>query len=210
MPIVKAKSLKESYRHRAKSGNINELNGRGSSAYLTKFVAKNIVDQLPVKNGDYIVDIGCGDCSFFNELIQTGENFANCSLIGILPNIEELNVVQGHIGKASSIQLHLANITNLKLPFECADIVVMNSVLHGATQNIEQVKQVIENIWSIIKKNGLFYLGELPYVDEFQDRDYSPDSIFGWLLWTLRRKGIRTFFTSMAKVIRVFIFVRKT
>lgn len=207
MPIVKADSLKEAYKFRSISKDINELNGRGDLTYLTDFIAANIANNLNIKSNDTIIDIGCGDCSFFKELRRIYSNANRCNLIGILPNPEEIKNVQNNIKENFyfndlHIDLREGQLGDLNIKQNLADIAVLNSVLHGVVKNLPEAIKIFLEIKNILKNGGIFYLGEIPEIDELGIRNYDPDSIVGWLIWVLKNRGVREFLKNFLKVIR--------
>lgn len=207
MTILKANSLKEAYKFRSYAKNINELNGRGDLTYLTDFIAANIAKNLKIKFNDTIVDIGCGDCSFFKELSKIYPDISNCNLIGILPNPEEIINVQEHIKKNSllndlRIDLRIGNLEKLNFEEESADLVVLNSVLHGVVKNLSEAIKIFIEIKYLLKNGGTLYLGEVPEIDELGSRNYNSDSIVGWLIWVFKNRGQRAFFKNLLKVTR--------
>ena len=207
MPIVKADSLKESYKFRSASKNINELNGRGNSTYLTDFIAANIAKNLNIESNNTIIDIGCGDCSVFRELSKINSDTSRCNLVGILPNPEEIKYVQNYIKENSHfndihIDLREGQLGDLNIKQNSADVVVLNSVLHGVVQNLPEAIDTFLEIKRLLKNGGTFYLGEIPEIDELGSRSYDPDSIVGWLIWVLKNRGLIEFHKNLSKVLR--------
>ena len=210
MPIITAQSFSEAYKARASAVNINELNGRGDFNELTRFIAENIASNLKILPKDTVVDIGCGDCSFFKQLKIKMKNIDDLTLIGILPNVEEINNVQNHLNsdddlKTLPINLLKGKLGNLGLAKNTADFIVLNSVLHGVVSNLSDAMKVFMEIKEILKFDGVFYLGEVPTCDELSGRNYDKNSIFGWLIWILKNRGFVAFLKNILIVTKSLI-----
>jgi 2-polyprenyl-3-methyl-5-hydroxy-6-metoxy-1,4-benzoquinol methylase len=139
MTIYKTNNLVETYRAKASSKDINELTGRTGRPDLTSFVTSQMVSKIDITQNANIIDIGCGNGLFLQEIAEKGLDSYKGRLIGLLPTKEEVSRVRDHLlndpktkNKLISIELGLAEKTNL--PDSFADIVVCNSVLHGAGQ----------------------------------------------------------------------------
>ena len=205
MTIERVNSLAESYRHRARATDINELNGRGQNRQLTDFITKNVVAALPDFMSGTAVDIGCGDCSLFKEIIQNCEQPENYRLIGVLPTTEEIKRVYSHIVDDKVLQNSLVTIQQgtvcqVQLVDNCADVVIVNSVLHGAAVDADTTIEALREFKRILRPGGTLFIGELPDCDEFADRNYRKNSIISWLCWILREKGWSAFFKNAKKV----------
>ena len=99
MGFYVSNSLIETYRIRSKSRKIEYLNGRNGNTELTAFVMKKIIEEITIKDGMFIMDVGCGDASFFRMLLEEKPIKKNLTLIGVLPSEEEVNRVKKYIAK---------------------------------------------------------------------------------------------------------------
>ena len=199
MTIYKTKSLIETYRHKAKSKNINELTGRTGRPDLTAYVIKQIIPKIPINKDSVLVDIGCGDGLLLKEVTKKGIDGYRGRLIGILPTKEEVSRVRDHLLKAQTVEMPLISIEfglaeKTGLPSDYANIVICNGVLHGAGQSLVNAEASLREFERILKVGGMLYIGELPQSNEMSDAiKYTGDSIIGWLLWVFKRQGVRAF-----------------
>lgn len=210
MTIYKARTLADSYKLRSKAKNINELNGRGEYRDLTDFVISNILLQFKIKPTSTIVDVGCGDCTLFKQLLKKFKGGYSGKLIGILPNLEEIlrverSIIDNHEIKSSVIALQHGTVDNINLPDGHCDLLVVNSVIHGAAENLKDARTALIELIRIIKPGGQLYIGELPSVDEFADRNYNKDSIISWLKWIYIQRGFPEFWVNFLRVIKCMV-----
>jgi len=197
LSIIKAKSFLHEYKIRAKDKDINSLSGRQGRADLTYFINMNIFNSLNIKENETILDIGCGDLTFF-KIIE--KNFNNCTLEGVLPTSEEIEKVNKEIKfKEYKNKTQISKAFSFKLPFcdNKFDKVVINGVL--LLLNKEEVDNTLNEISRVSKNNATIYIGELPFVDEFKDKSYG-NSIIKWLFYGLKNRGFRYFFNSLKTV----------
>ena len=197
LSIIKAKSFLHEYKIRAKDKDINSLSGRQGRADLTYFVNVNIFNSLNIQENETILDIGCGDLTFF-KIIE--KNFNNCTLEGILPTSEEIEKVNKEIKfKEYKNKTQISKAFSFKLPFcdNKFDKVVINGVLILLSK--EEVDETLNEISRVSKNNATIYIGELPFVDEFKDKSYG-NSIIKWLFYGLKNRGFRYFFNSLKTV----------
>ena len=89
MTIYKAKTLIDTYRYKAKSNNIHELNGRPNRPDLTDFIAEEICKKIRPKDNSVLLDIGCGDATLLRKLASPYQ-LSTVKLLGVLPTREEL------------------------------------------------------------------------------------------------------------------------
>lgn len=210
MTIYKARTLADSYKLRSKAKNINELNGRGEYRDLTNFVISNILLQFKINPTSTIVDVGCGDCTLFKQLLKKFKGVYSGKLIGILPNLEEIQrvercIIENHEIKSNVIALQHGTVENINLPDDYCDLLVINSVLHGAAENRKDARTALMELIRIIKPGGQLYIGELPSVDEFADRNYNKDSIISWLKWIYNQRGFSEFCVNFLRVVKCMI-----
>lgn len=192
MPIHRTADFIETYRAKARAGDINELSGRTGRPDLTDFVARRMAARLPVHADTVLVDVGCGDGRFLLRCAEAGLDGFKGRLIGLLPTREEVSRVRGHLldeaacrGRLVSVEPGLAQRTGL--PGDFADLLVCNGVLL-VLQDVGEVSCALAEFHRITKPGGIVFIGELPDTDEMAGRDYG-DSISGWLAWVLRNQG---------------------
>ena len=169
---------------------------------MTNFVIKNILSELEIDPTSIIVDVGCGDCTLFKQLLADNLGRFRGRLIGILPTAEEILRVHEDIlndpnMKSSSIAFQRGTVDKINLPDSFCDVLVVNSVLHGAAKNKHEAHIALTELVRIIKPGGFLYIGELPSKDEFAGRNYNNNSIFSWLIWVFKNRGPAAFKSNL-------------
>lgn len=199
MPILKAKSFLHEYKLRAKDEDLNSLSGRQGRKELTYFINQTIFNKLDMKDNQKLLDIGCGDLTLFKI---ADVKLSKCEFVGVLPTIEEVQRVQKDIDfKGFKNQVNIQKAFSSKLPFleDTFDKVVINGVLLLLSE--EEVNATLKYISKVAKHNATIYIGELPFLNEFEDKSYG-NSIFKWLLYGLKNRGFSYFFTSLLSVLK--------
>ena len=128
MTIYKTLSLIDTYRCKAKSKNIHELNGRPNRPDLTNFIAEEIWKKVKPRDNTVLVDVGCGDASLLKKLASSIPSEHTVKLIGVLPTREELVRVKKNlhintliknaneeINESEKILVKIAFLTEFKL-----------------------------------------------------------------------------------------------
>jgi SAM-dependent methyltransferase len=189
MPIVKCKNYVEVYETKAKSRDPNELSGRTGRPDLTRFICKSIIRKLSVNSADVLIDIGCGNGALLKLI--SGIVF---KAIGVLPTNTEIERVRDLLGDVPNIQIRKGLAQSTELPSQLADKVVINGVFIFLTN--PQVDDAFKEIARILKPNGLVFIGEVPCMNELEERRYG-DSISLWLWWVLQTQGIASFLARL-------------
>ena len=197
MPIIKCKDHIEVYERKARSGDLHELSGRTGRADLTQYVAQSIAATLPLRSGDLLVDIGCGDGTLIGLVADKV-----ASVVGILPTAAEVGRVRPLFTSNERIEIRQGLSQQTGLPAAIADVVVCNGVFLLLSSS--QVDQSFREIARIGKPGSTAFIGEVPRVDEFRDRTYG-DSIGGWLWWVLRNQGLGAFATRLRQTLVAFL-----
>lgn len=205
MTIYKTKTLEETYRFKAGSRDINELNGRPGRRDLTDFVAEQILGKIRLNAGDILIDVGCGDGTLLKKIMKKGFNKDKCRILGILPSQEEVNRVKQDFFQNDSVHYREVSIIRGKaeeidLPNDFCDHVICNSVLHGSGQRLVNVKSAIEEFNRVMKIGGQLYIGEMPEINELDGKNYG-SSVIGWLIYLIRTKGMIAFISGLKTVI---------
>ena len=212
-------SLIETYRIRSKSRKIEYLNGRNGNTELTAFVIKKIIEEISIKDGMFIMDVGCGDASFFRMLLEEKPIKKNLTLIGVLPSEEEVNRVKKYIAKKFQHLSRFPSILQSKadkldVPDKCCDLLICNSVLHGNGQTLSDFKKALVEFNRVLKTGGKIYIGELPDVNEMNGKNYG-NSLIKWLIYLKKEQGFRSFVRGILNIINStistepFVFVPK-
>ncbi|RTR39288.1 class I SAM-dependent methyltransferase [Shewanella canadensis] len=194
MSIIKVKTKLDEYRYRAKSADINELSGRTNRSDITHFVNGEIAKRMEFKQGDIVVDIGCGDGTLL-EIAESEGSFG----IGILPSEEEVTRVRDRfLTNSDRIKIEQGLASKTELPDEVANKVVCNGVF---LLDEEDVNLALKEISRITKPNSFVYIGELCFRDETEGKNYG-DSILKWLLWVLWNQGGGEFLSRLKQTLR--------
>jgi ubiquinone/menaquinone biosynthesis C-methylase UbiE len=143
----------EQYRRLAASPNINAMSGRNSDTQATAFVADRIAELMTPRDGETLVDIGCGDGS---ALIRMAARQPRARYIGILPTQEEVERLIAHLNSAS-IEVVMGRAEDTRLPDKIADKIVCNSVLHI----VPDVDAALTEIARIARSGAMIYMGEI-------------------------------------------------
>lgn len=210
MPIYISNNLVETYRLKTLHGQIHELSGRDDKE-LTKIISDRIIDIIQPVSGHVIVDIGCGDGTLLSRIAELKNLSAKAVLIGILPNHEEVSKVQIHLStfksnlrcKDISIKRGLAQATGLR--DHSVDLIICNSVLHGAGQTYSLVRDALDEFSRIAKDGCVLFIGEMPARDELAGRNYG-NSVFKWLLWTARHRGMGRLVSDFKSLVKALFF----
>ena len=205
MPIINVGTRKDEYRVYAEMySNTNQMSGRGNDEQLTQRISRYIFNKLiPFIEKDFnILDFGCGNGELLRIINKEAVN--DLCLTGTSPTVEEV-VKLISIFKGSEItfmRLESKNIKNLKKKF---NIIIANSVL--LLMNDSEVMEFLSSSHDKLEKNGLLYLGEVPELDELDDKTYG-DSILKWILYVFKTSGYKEAIQSIFRVL-ICIFTKE-
>ena len=185
MAILKISDNVELYRFFATSGDLHTISGRGDDVAGTEFANSRILELMELTAEDTLLDIGCGD-GFLLQAV----NGRVAKRIGTVSTGEE----------EAKLQLALPDVTLLtatvqKLPLESGTIskIVCNGVLILLSSE-EEVANALTEISRVTRPGGLVFLGEIPAANELDHfNKYRGNSVFGFLMYELRRKGLQGF-----------------
>ncbi len=112
--------------------------------------AKRIVEELDLKDGDKVLEIGCGNGYYLSLLNRVGLKLA---LFGIDNDQMALYDAKKFIGDA---KVKLINADSSKLPFveNSFDKIVMSEVL----EHVQDENKTLEEAYRVLQKNGIFTL----------------------------------------------------
>lgn len=211
MPIIKVINSTEKYRAISKSLTKRHfLTGRGSNKKLTLKRISNIktnLSQIKIKNRERqrdkvkfenMVDVGCGEGSFMENLINFGNNF-----IGILPTQEEVEVVKKYLKKHNNISVMKGLSTKLPFEDESKQFLLCNSVLHSVGFDDDLVKNSLYEFYRVLSRDGILYIGEIPELNEMEGRDYG-FFFYKYLIWILKNRTIFIFFKELINYLKCF------
>jgi ubiquinone/menaquinone biosynthesis C-methylase UbiE len=204
MPLFKATDIRNAYRMRALTADINNMSGRYGRPDLTRFVSQQTVDRLQLQSSDVLVDVGCGDGTLLAIAASLGDK-APHRMIGVLPTEEEVARTQDNLRvRAPQVEIVLGDACSTGLPDGCATKLVCNGVLI-CLMDEAVVDRALMEMKRIAQQGATFLVGEQPHLNEVADRTYS-DSILSWLWWELTRRGLMAAINSTRTVVRSTLF----
>lgn len=115
-----------------------------------------VVDSSGVKDGDLVLDIGCGTGLLSLKFLQK----ADCLIYGIDSSPEMLEIFKSKIDKfglSDKISLELGDAENLGFENEKFDIIASTVTLH----HVKNKHPVIKKIYKLLKPGGKFVLGDI-------------------------------------------------
>ena len=95
---------------------VRKLSGRGTDDTLTTFINRRILQELPIKPQDRLVDIGCGDGTLLRAALQVGAGEV-IGLTGTEEEAEALRALGLNVKYALSNSLPFPYPTSLPLPW---------------------------------------------------------------------------------------------
>jgi SAM-dependent methyltransferase len=204
--IYKTSGMVDTYRARARAKDIEALTGRDGRPDLTEFITAEILRHLTLRKDAVLVDVGCGKGLLLQKAGLQGVDCYAGRLIGILPTTEEVTRVRSYLlatrrDQPQLISIELGLAERLPLPDNLADVVVCNSVLHGAGQTIANVEAALRQFNRIMKPDAQLFIGEMPDRNEIPPKNHG-DSIPSWLWWLLRGQGLRSFLSGGKQILR--------
>ncbi len=130
-----------------------------------QMMVKNTVEYAGVKDGDMVLDIGCGTGFLSLKFVDAAE----CKLTAIDLSEEMLAVFRDKLNRMSNkgydfldlIELRPGNAVNLPFKDETFDIVASSAVMHHVTP--EEKPTALKEIYRVLKPGGKFLLGELNF-----------------------------------------------
>lgn len=131
---------------------------------LGKSLEERIIKIANIKDGESILDVGCGSGGL---VVRIRSNYQNCEVVGVDPDQKILNLAKKKIEK-NKFDVALINAWAEKLPFQNSsfDIVISALTFHHLPTEIK--KQSFKEIHRVLKKDGRFLLADIG----------KPDSLF--------------------------------
>jgi ubiquinone/menaquinone biosynthesis C-methylase UbiE len=115
-----------------------------------------VVDSSGVKDGNMVLDIGCGTGFLSLKFLQK----ADCLIYGIDNSSEMLEIFKSKIEKfdlSEKISLELGDAENLDFGNKKFDIIASTVTLH----HVENKYPIIKKIYELLKPDGKFVLGDI-------------------------------------------------
>lgn len=129
---------------------ITELIGFGQS------FKERVIRLLELRNGESLIDIGCGTGSL---LIPAKLKYPKSRIVGIDPDQIVLDIASKKISK-NNVEVELIKAYGEKIPFESSTFDASVSVLVFHHVPAEIKKQIIKEVYRILKPKGRFLLAD--------------------------------------------------
>ena len=153
-----------------------------SSKLSSTRTSKIIHQMLGCVNGKRIIDIGCGDGVFTEELLALKPAFVT----GVDPNDAAIAVAKKNMAYIKNIEFHVMDI--YKIPrIKKYDIAIIRGVLHHLYQ-VEKAIEIICNVADeiiVVEPNGYNPILKIiekisPYHILHEEKSYSPKKLNTW------------------------------
>lgn len=153
-----------------------------SSRLSSRRTSKVIHQALGCIKGKRVIDIGCGDGIFTQELIALNPEFVT----GIDPNDAAIDVAKKTMSHIKNIEFHAIDVYKIPL-IKKYDIAIIRGVLH----HLDQVEKAIEIVCNIAQEivvaepngyNPVLKIMEKvsPYHILHEEKSYSPRKLDTW------------------------------
>lgn len=197
MAIIKTSNYVDVYRIKALSKDIEAMSGRDRRS--TDFVINRISSILNFQPEDSVLDIGCGDGTLLTrnaDIIKYGMGVVPTDLeVDRLNNTYAISNIKFSKGLSNSLNERDGVFTK----------VICNSVIF-ILPSYEDLEKTISEISRVTKVGGTVYLGEVMIEDELAvaRKEYG-DSLLRWLIFTLRRRGSKAFFSAIKTLLKSLV-----
>lgn len=153
------------------------------SSKLSSTRTSKVIHQVlgPIK-GKRIVDIGCGDGIFTQELLALNPGFVT----GIDPNDAAIAVAKKNMADIKNVEFHVMDVYQIP-PIKKYDIAIIRGVLHHLYE-VEKAIQIICNIADeivVAEPNGYNPVLKImekvsPYHIQHEEKSYAPRKLDKW------------------------------
>ncbi|MTK64983.1 MAG: class I SAM-dependent methyltransferase [Methanobacterium sp.] len=121
--------------------------------------AEEILNVIDLKPGDKFLDAGCGDGYVSIEASKLVGSNGKIFALDVYPESIEGVTNEIKVKGIENLEPILADVTeSIPLDDDSVDAVLMSNVLHGFGD--EELEAVLKNINRVIKKDGVFAVGE--------------------------------------------------
>lgn len=129
---------------------------------LGKSFQKKILKFVDIKDGESILDVGCGTGTF---VIEAKSQYPNNRIVGVDVDENILKIAKKKLAK-NNLTVELIQSGAEKLPFESQsfNVIVSSLTLHHLPTDIK--KQALKEIYRVLKKDGRFLLADIGKQDE--------------------------------------------
>jgi ubiquinone/menaquinone biosynthesis C-methylase UbiE len=153
------------------------------------FPRDNILDEVGIKNGDFVLDFGCGSGSYIVPLAEMVGNSGRIYALDMNPLAIENGRKIVSKNRLLNVQFILSDCDTI-LPNGCLDIVLMYDVLH----DIDDAKPILYEMHRLLKPNGI-----LSCSDHHLSRNEIVSIMTQSILFELSKEGKNTFSFSKVK-----------
>lgn len=124
---------------------------------LGKSFQKKILNYAQIKDGESILDVGCGAGGL---LVMIKSNYPKCKVTGVDPDGKILKLAKGKILR-KNLDIELINTWAEELPFGSStfDLVISSLTFHHLPTEIK--KQALKEIYRVLRKDGRFLLVDI-------------------------------------------------
>lgn len=156
---------------------------------------EKVLEAAQIKDGDRIVDVGCGTGTL---AILAKQRYPNSIVVGVDPDAKILEIAKQK-AKKTGVRVYFvqAGADSLPIDSRSIDIVVSSLVFHHMPTEIK--KKAIKEIYRILKKDGRFLLADFGKAEGFFY------SVFVIIVRLLRLPESRTLRDNVEGKIPVFL-----
>lgn len=163
---------------------------------LGKSLQRKIIKLIQIKDGQSILDIGCGSGGL---LIKIKSKYPNSKIVGVDPDPKILKIAQEKAIK-NHLKIDFQNAWAEKLPFKdhSFDVVISSLTFHHLPTEIK--KKTLQEVHRVLKKDGRFLLADIGKPDSlfwkikfaldperlFSTGEYMKDNLEGRILFLLK------------------------
>lgn len=165
------------------NGGYQYSNTKKLSSMLSSTRTSKVIHQtLGCIKGKKIIDIGCGDGVFTQELLELNPEF----VLGIDPNDAAITVAKKNMSHIKNVEFHVMDVYQIPV-IKKYDIAIIRGVLHHLNQ-VEKAIEIICNIAHeviVAEPNGYNPVLKImekisPYHILHEEKSYSPRKLNKW------------------------------
>lgn len=117
--------------------------------------ARYIIEELELKDGDRVLDLGCGNGFYLHLLTNLG---LNLKITGVDNDKNALEAAEANIiGKR--VKLVLADVVNLRFKDSTFDKIILSEVI----EHLEKEEPALKEIYRVLKPDGIFIVTTCNY-----------------------------------------------
>ncbi len=158
---------------------------------LGKHFKLHVIQSAGIRDGDTILDIGCGTGVLLREV---SKKYKNLELVGVDPDKEVLDIARIRLEKSGvKATLYSEYAENLSLVSNSVDVVISTLCFHHMPNDIKQ--QASREIYRVLKPSGTVVVADFgpgrksPYW--FEKKEYMEGNQKGLIPIFLKEAGFR-------------------